>query len=273
MIHIDALKDPNWVQDATFAVQLEGFCLVENVLDAALIESVRKAMYETQEKILDHVGIDRLKRAGELGVLRLMMKFDPIFFRLLEIDPLLSLVDAMLDSTAILHLQNGFILPSSPRGQDHIFQNSFHRDFPRILNRYFGSINTFLALDDFTEDNGATVVVPGTHQKTNVPSEAYCRRNSVKALGPAGSMLLFDSTLLHAAGQNTSGRDRLAINQQFTRSYFKQQLDYVRALSDETLSILPERTQQLLGWYTRVPTSLLEYYVPENQRLYRRGQG
>ena len=39
-------------------------------------------------------------------------------------------------------------------------------------------------------------------------------------------MLVFDSTLWHAAGQNVSGRDRLAINQQFTRSYVKQQVDY-----------------------------------------------
>jgi len=33
------------------------------------------------------------------------------------------------------------------------------------------------------------------------------------------------------------------------------------------------RTQQLLGWYTRVVTSLDEYYQPEEKRLYRRGQG
>ena len=73
--------------------------------------------------------------------------------------------------------------------------------------------------------------------------------------------------------RSTSGRDRMAINQQFTRSYVKQQVDYVRALGDETVRAQQDRTQQLLGWYTRVVTSLDEFYVPSEQRLYRSGQG
>lgn len=86
-------------------------------------------------------------------------------------------------------------------------------------------------------------------------------------------MILFDSTLWHAAGSNTSGRDRLAINHQFTRSFIKQQIDYVRALGEEVVTRQPPRTQQLLGWYTRVVTSLDEYYQPAERRLYRGGQG
>ena len=84
---------------------------------------------------------------------------------------------------------------------------------------------------------------------------------------------MFDSTLWHAAGANTSGADRLAINQQFTRSYLKQQVDYVRALGDTAVQRQAPRTQQLLGWYTRVVTSLDEYYRPAADRLYRKGQG
>ena len=86
-------------------------------------------------------------------------------------------------------------------------------------------------------------------------------------------MFIFDSTLWHAAGPNISGKDRLAINQQFTRSYIKQQIDYVRALGDQCVLAQQPRTQQLLGWYTRVVTSLDEFYRPEKERLYRRGQG
>jgi ectoine hydroxylase-related dioxygenase (phytanoyl-CoA dioxygenase family) len=84
---------------------------------------------------------------------------------------------------------------------------------------------------------------------------------------------VFDSTLWHAAGRNESDRDRLGINLQFTRSFIKQQVDYVRALGDELVERQPPRTQQLLGWYTRVVTSLDEYYQPAERRLYRSGQG
>lgn len=78
---------------------------------------------------------------------------------------------------------------------------------------------------------------------------------------------------LTSVTERVSGRDRLAINLQFTRSYVKQQVDYVRALGDEVLASLAPRTQQLLGWYTRVVTDLDEYYVPSEDRLYRGGQG
>jgi ectoine hydroxylase-related dioxygenase (phytanoyl-CoA dioxygenase family) len=63
------------------------------------------------------------------------------------------------------------------------------------------------------------------------------------------------------------------VNQQFTRSYVKQQIDYVRALGDPAILALPARSQQLLGYYTRVVTSLDEYYRTGDERLYRAGQG
>ena len=73
-------------------------------------------------------------------------------------------------------------------------------------------------------------------------------------------MLVFDSTLWHAAGANISGKDRLAINHQFTRSFLKPQMDYVRALGDDKVLEQEPRTQQLLGLYTRTPTSRHDYY-------------
>jgi ectoine hydroxylase-related dioxygenase (phytanoyl-CoA dioxygenase family) len=202
-----------------------------------------------------------------------MMKYDPHFFQFLEIPELLEVVDNSVSQKAIMHLQNGFILPSSPKEQTPtLFQNRFHQDFPRVLNGYVASINVMFAIDEFSKGNGATHVVPQTHQRTPPPDEKYLAQHAVAVECPAGSMLVFDSTLWHAAGANTSGKDRLAINHQFTRSYIKQQFDYVRALGDATVLVQSPRTQQLLGWYTRVVTSLDEYYRPEAERLYRKGQ-
>jgi ectoine hydroxylase-related dioxygenase (phytanoyl-CoA dioxygenase family) len=207
-----------------------------------------------------------------VGVLRLMMKFEPVFFRLLQLPEVLAVVDQQLGPTAILHLQNGFIVPPSALRPGETFQSSFHQDFPRVLNGYPMSVNAFFALDDFRAENGATRVVPGTQQRTR-PSQEELEGNAVSVECAAGSMIVFDSTLWHAAGHNTSRQDRLAINHQFTRSYVKQQIDYVRALGDAAVLALPPRSQQLLGWYTRVVTSLEEYYRPQAERLYRSGQG
>ncbi|MBV8490710.1 MAG: phytanoyl-CoA dioxygenase family protein [Candidatus Eremiobacteraeota bacterium] len=266
--------ESGWLDLALDSLKCQGYAIVGDVLSPQMLERTRRAMYGTRERVVAEAGEDRLVRAGEKGVLRIPFRFDPIYFEFLTLRPVLDIVDATVGSTAILHLMNGFILPPIARADPSTtFQESFHRDFPRYLNGYVASINAFFAIVDFKENNGATLVVPGTHQRQEAPSNAYMKANAVPILAKAGSMLLFDSTLWHAAGQNRSGADRLAINMQFTRSYIKQQIDYSRALDASTIEALPARSQQLLGWYTRVVTSLDEYYRPEEERLYRRGQG
>ena len=267
------MRDSNWANGILEQVRSVGYAVVESVLSDSFLQTTRAAMYRAQEAIWRDVGEARLRRAGELGVLRLMLKYDSHFFKFLEIPEVLALIDGSLTSTAIMHLQNGFILPSLPPGQaPTIFQNTFHQDFPRVLNGYLASINVMFAIDEFSNETGATLVVPGSHQTTTPPT-VELRQSAIAMECPAGSMVVFDSTLWHAAGANTSGKDRLAINHQFTRSYIKQQIDYVRALGNETVLAQTPRTQQLLGWYTRVVTSLDEYYRPEDERLYRKGQG
>jgi ectoine hydroxylase-related dioxygenase (phytanoyl-CoA dioxygenase family) len=271
---IDCKKDHDWLAKALETMRMAGFVAVSGVFDAGMLGRIREAMYRAQKAIVGDVGADRLQRAGELGVLRLVAKYDPLFLELLATPEILAVVDATVSPTAILHLQNGFILPSFKPGEaPKVFQNRYHMDFPRVLNGYMTSINVMLAIDEFRPDNGATIVLAGSHQKVDPPKLELLEHTAEPATCPAGSMLVFDSTLYHAAGPNTSGADRLAINHQFTRSWIKQQVDYVRALGDERVLAQPPRTQQLLGWYTRVVSSLDEYYQPSEKRLYRSGQG
>lgn len=272
MIRVSCRNDADWLERVLAAVEVAGCAIVEDVVDEAVLGETRAAMYEVQATIRKEIGQEKLAAAGELGVLRLMLRYDPFFLRYLELPEVLQFVDATVSPTAILHVQNGLILPSFEGGAPEVFQNRFHRDFPRLLSGYLMSVNTFFAIDEFTTENGGTFLVPGSQQKER-PPDFLLLQEAATAECAAGSMIVFDSTLWHASGDNRSGRDRLAINQQFTRSYVKQQVDYVRALGDEAVQAQRPRTQQLLGWYTRVVTSLDEYYRPSDQRLYRSGQG
>jgi ectoine hydroxylase-related dioxygenase (phytanoyl-CoA dioxygenase family) len=265
---------PDWVPLVLEAVRRVGYAVVEDVLDETFLEKTRVALRKAQRAIVSDVGEERLRRAGEIGVLRLMMKYEPHFFSFLELPAVLAVVDGTVGATAIMHLQNGFILPPlGPGERRDVFQTRFHMDFPRVLESYLASINTFFAIDTFTRDNGATLVVPASHQRRTPPTDEFMRATAVPVECSAGAMIVFDSTLWHAAGPNRSDRSRMAVNHQFTRSWIKQQIDYVRAVGDDVVRAQKPRTQQLLGWYTRVVTSLDEYYRPEDQRLYRRFQG
>jgi ectoine hydroxylase-related dioxygenase (phytanoyl-CoA dioxygenase family) len=268
---IDA-RDQAWLEKTLGSVEHLGFAVVTGVLNDDQLAEIRDAMYRVQRRIGDDIGEERLRRAGEHGVLRNMVAYDELFLRLLELPQMLAVVDRTVSPTAILHLQNGFILPPTP-DETTSFQHTFHMDFPRYLNGYLASINVMLTIDAYSAENGGTIIAPATHQRPQRPSDAYLQTTGVPVECPAGSMVVFDSTLWHAAGQNGSSVDRLGINHQFTRSFIKQQIDYVRALGDDVIERQPARTQQLLGWYTRVVTSLDEYYQPAEKRLYRSGQG
>ena len=130
-----------------------------------------------------------------------------------------------------------------------------------------GELALALLLGLAASTKGTTVVVAPP------PDPGYLRAHATSAECPAGAIPVFDSTLGHAAGTNRSERDRLSINHQFTRSYLKRPIDYVQALGMEEVRSQKPRTRQILGAYTRVVTSLEEYYRPEDERLYRKGQG
>jgi ectoine hydroxylase-related dioxygenase (phytanoyl-CoA dioxygenase family) len=274
IVRVSCKKNPHWLDQALSAVDCVGFAVVEDVLDAAFLAQTCERMYAVRDAILRAVGYERLARAGEMGVLRLMMLYDPFFLRFLEVPEMIAFIDATISNTAILHTQNGFVLPSHPRANTpKVAQNSYHMDFRRVLNGCCVSVNALFAITEFRADNGATIVVPGSHQLPQPPSLEFLAANGTPLECPAGAMMLFDSTLWHAAGPNYSGADRLGLNQQFTRSYFKQQIDYPRALGLQAVIDVAERTKQLLGYFTRVPSSLEEYYRPPDERLYRAGQG
>lgn len=253
------------------ALRTAGCAIVEDVIPPDTLEAVTEGLEGALKYVENTVGAARLREAGEVGVVRAPMLASPVFLDLLALPAVLDVVDATVSPTAILHVQNAFVLPPAQPDHRRTFQRSFHRDFPRVLNGYVCSVNTLLAIDEFTADNGATLVVPRTHQSATSPDEAFLRANAVAAECPRGGMIVFDSTLWHAAGENMTAKPRRAVNQQFTRSYFKQQLDYVRCIGEDIVIRQPPRVQQLLGWDTRVPASLQDYY--RHDRMYRPGQG
>jgi ectoine hydroxylase-related dioxygenase (phytanoyl-CoA dioxygenase family) len=273
MLTVTSNTDADWLPDTLDALRYAGCAVVTDVLSPELLDRIRPAMYEARAKTLEEVGKERLDRAREVGVMRVMLGYDPLFLELLALPELLAIVDRTVSETAVMHLQNGLILPPWEGSVEGVLQYKFHRDFPRYMEGYVASVNTMLTIDEFSGENGGTLLVPGTHQRPGSPGQRYLETAAVAVECPPGSMLVFDSTLWHASGRNMTNRDRIAINHMFTRSFFKQQIDYVRALGDEVVLSQPPRTQQLLGWYTRVVTNTDEFYRPTEERLYRAGQG
>ena len=147
----------------------------------------------------------------------------------------------------------------------------FHRDVRTFSPGFRLMLNMLVMVDDFTLDNGATKLVPGTHRVEERPDDDYLNRHTIRAIGRAGTIILFDSNLWHSAAPNLTASPRMALTLTFSRPFFKQQMDYPRLLGE---SFPPnENMRQLLGYNARVPASYDEWYQPPQKRMYKPGQG
>jgi ectoine hydroxylase-related dioxygenase (phytanoyl-CoA dioxygenase family) len=126
-------------------------------------------------------------------------------------------------------------------------------------------------LHDFTIDNGATWLLPKS-QMIRDCNDSLFKDKSIQITGKAGDILVFDSRLLHKAGQNNTTGNRDCLTLTLTKPFFKQQLDYTKGVDQETLDASSDYIKQLLGYYSRVPTCLDEYYQPSHRRFYQKNQ-
>lgn len=126
---------------------------------------------------------------------------------------------------------------------------SLHRDdgvYPIARPHVELVVNTMWALDDFTEANGATHVVPGSHKWTEERPTADTA--TVRAVMPAGSVMFFLGSVFHGGGANTTGRPRLGVILEYCAGWLRQQENQYLAVPREVARTLPQRLQELLGY-------------------------
>ena len=107
--------------------------------------------------------------------------------------------------------------------------------------------NTMWALTDFTETNGATRLVPGTHLADGNPdlSVSY---DTIAAEMPRGSVLVWHGSLWHGGGANTSDARRNGIAMNYCAGWVRQQENQQLGLAPSLVATFPRRLQELVGY-------------------------
>ncbi len=107
--------------------------------------------------------------------------------------------------------------------------------------------NTMWALTDFTEENGATRVIPGTHLADHSP-EFGGTFESVPAEMGRGSVLVWHGSLWHGGGANRTDRRRVGIAMNYCAGYIRQQENQQLGLPLDLVRRFPLRLQELCGF-------------------------
>jgi len=112
-------------------------------------------------------------------------------------------------------------------------------------------MQVIFVLEDHNEENGCTVVVPGSHKYGRyVEQSAF--DNAVPIESKAGDVIIWDSRLWHGAGENKSGGTRWAMIGTFSRWWVKQMFNMTKSLPQEIYQKLTDSQKAILG-YCSIP--------------------
>jgi ectoine hydroxylase-related dioxygenase (phytanoyl-CoA dioxygenase family) len=106
--------------------------------------------------------------------------------------------------------------------------------------------HTMWAMNDFTEANGATRVIPGSHHFADKLRPAV--DETVPAEMPKGSVLFYVGSLYHGGGANRSEQVRRGVNVGYTLSWLRQEENQYLACPPEVARELPEEVARLAGY-------------------------
>jgi ectoine hydroxylase-related dioxygenase (phytanoyl-CoA dioxygenase family) len=257
-----------WLQGRTFESQREefdrrGYLIFERVLSPANVADIRAALAPHLAR--DLKGRNDFEGENTNRVYALLAK-SPLFAEL-AIHPLaLAFAEAELGSSCLLSSLLAINLHPGETVQPWHFDDSGAK-IPRPRPPL--GISTFWAIDDTTELNGATEIIPGSHLWDGqivdgaVQSSDFSQRgagrdtgerpDAIKMVMPSGSLAITKGTLWHRGGANRSDQPRLIITPQYCAGWVRQLENMALAVPADVAEQLPERARELIGYSIHPP--------------------
>lgn len=228
-----------------------GLCLVADALAPDLLARARDALYRAVEddardgRSSSGFSLDRDARNRRVWNL---LNRDPSFVALAEHPLALHVVRAVLGWPALLSNISGNIVgPGATAGVLHADQVFVPRPWPKRPQ----GLNVAWCIDDFTRDNGATEVAPGSHRLARNPRADEAPPELVAIEAPAGTALIFESRLWHRTGANTSSDAwRAAVFPFYTTPTYRTQENWFLSLAPEVVDAASDTLLTLLAYKT-----------------------
>ncbi len=226
-----------------------GLCVMPEVLHADTLARIRDALYRAADDD-DRDGrrnrgfaLDRDERNHRVWNL---LNRDPLFAMLAEHPLALEFVRATIGWPALLSNISGNITgPGASAGVLHADQVFVPLPWPKRPQ----GLNVAWCIDDFTRDNGATEVVPGSHRRMSNPATDTALDELVPIEAPAGSVFVFESRLWHRTGANTTqDQQRAAVFPFYTTPTYRTQENWFLSLRPEVMEQASESLLTLLAY-------------------------
>lgn len=253
-----------------------GYCIIAEAMSSEQIKHVRDRLIE-QKTAEEQIGKSLILDDGK-QLVRFLVNKGQAFLDLLRPGPARDVAAHVLGQAYLLSSFNGHI--AHPGGETRFHTDQFWMPPPvrwdestqlkpgsvtRSDNRGHHVVgdahvkrewiapaftcNCMWTLDDFTAENGATIIVPGSHRSGRQPDHDLDEdANWVPAVCPAGSVIVFESRTWHSTGANRSNETRMGLTINFCAPQMRQQENLLLGTDPEVLAAADDDLRALLGF-------------------------
>ncbi|MDH4386964.1 MAG: phytanoyl-CoA dioxygenase family protein [Caulobacter sp.] len=223
-------------------IEADGYTIVPDAIDPDLISE----LHETVERLEADLGArpamnpfegDRTVRIYNL------LALGPVFSRIPAHPSVIPIIDAVLGAECLISSLASIAIDPGQSAQP------IHADdqiIPIAKPHAAVVCNSMWALTDFTEENGATRLVPGSHLAPN--PDYGGDYETIAAEMKKGSVLIWHGSLWHGGGANRSQGRRTGIAMNYCAGYIRQQENQQLGLSPDLVRGFEPRLQELVGY-------------------------
>jgi ectoine hydroxylase-related dioxygenase (phytanoyl-CoA dioxygenase family) len=234
----------------------QGYTIIQNAIDQDFVAEILAVLDKLEEEIGHAKGVDRFRGFKTVKVLNLIGRHE-VFRRLALNEYSRHIVEHVLGPGFLLAETVSMDLAPGEQMQpihcdDMYLGGKLGRPHPSV------ACNTVWSITDFTAENGATVLVPGSHKRVDAPgsnmAQVIARADEAPPEGlisaemPAGSLLIFEGALWHAGGANRSSERRVGVSINHGAGWVRPSQNNVLSMPFDLVRTFDPALQDMLGF-------------------------
>jgi ectoine hydroxylase-related dioxygenase (phytanoyl-CoA dioxygenase family) len=223
----------------------QGYTVVPDAIEPRLVDRLNAALTDIERRCKVVPGRNSFEGHHTIRIYNLLARAD-VFAEVPVHRRVLPIVEGVLDEGCLVSSLSSISIDPGERAQP------LHADDTLLgVARPHAALvcNSMWALTDFTEANGATRVVPGSHRLPDKPDYG-AEYPSVPAEMRRGSVLIWHGSLWHGGGANRSAARRVGIAMNYCAGFIRQQENQQLGIPLARVKRFPPRLQQLVGYGT-----------------------
>lgn len=244
----------------------QGFTVLENQIDIDKIKHYQECLEIVKQAEMQRMQEHDIHMPEDENNIRCPLAYHPDLLELSLHPTIHQILKNILGDHYVLLMQNAVINDSDKKQ----YQSKWHRDlnYQHWTSSKPMALNFLILLDDFTQYNGGTMVLPGSHLRQEFPSENYIKKHEVSVNAPKGSILLMDAMLYHRAGINVTNTTRRPVNHVVGRPFISQQIDIPRFIKTirNVSYIEDEFLREFLGYRWNPPEDSINWRKTRSAR-------